>query len=265
MKDLFLAPCSWLFSAAIRTRHFLYDHNILTQKKAPLPVISIGNLVVGGAGKTQAALMLAGELSSQMRVAVLSRGYKGKAEHAKKPLLVNPERHSPQLCGDESWLLASRLPRAMVYSNKNRFKSALEAKKAGAELIILDDGMQHRKLHRDLEIVVIDSQSPLKHYLPQGRLREHLQRLQAAHLILFVGRPAETLKQRVSTLTSAPQVVVKITPTALLTLENRQIVSLKESLWQFFAALATPLALSKQSKSWVPTLWPPIFPKIISR
>jgi tetraacyldisaccharide 4'-kinase len=240
-----LTPCSWLFEAGVRLRHFLYDHHVLTQQKAPLPVISIGNVVAGGAGKTQAALMLAEDLCKNLRVAVLSRGYKSHAEHAKQPLLVDPKHHHPHACGDEAWLLASRLPSSLIYANKDRFKSALEAKKAGAQIIILDDGMQHRKLHRDLEIVVIDGHSPLDHFLPRGRLREQLKRLSCAHVVLFIGHPKETIRETITSFTSAPQVVAKIIPAGCFMLDGRPAPSLKEMPVALFCGIGNPLRFTK--------------------
>jgi tetraacyldisaccharide 4'-kinase len=239
-RHCFLTPCSWLFAAGVGLRHFLYDQNIFTRHKAPLPVISIGNLVAGGAGKTQAALMLAEDLSKNLRVAVLSRGYKSLAEHAKQPLLVKPEKHKPHVCGDEAWLLASRLPSSLIYANKNRYKSALEAKKAGAQLIILDDGMQHRKVHRDLEVVIIDSQSPLDHFLPRGSLREQLRRLSCAHMLFFVGHPEQALREKIASFTSAPQVVTKIVLDGCFTLDGQQLSSLKNMPVALFCGIGNP-------------------------
>jgi tetraacyldisaccharide 4'-kinase len=239
-KDL-LAPCSWLFSAGVRIRHFLYDRKIFTQKVAPLPVISIGNVVAGGAGKTQATLLLAELLSKELRVAVLSRGYKSQAENAQEPLLVKVDQHTPRMCGDEPWLLASRLQTALIYVNKNRYKSALQAKKMGAQVIVLDDGMQHRKLHRDLEIVVIDGKLPFGNFLPQGHLREDLQRLKKANLILFVGEPDVSILQEVALFTNAPQAFAKITPVGIFHLDGSEASPLKDKSVAIFCGIGNPV------------------------
>lgn len=241
----FLIPCSWLFSTAVRLRHFFYDRKIFTQKIAPLPVISIGNVVVGGTGKTQVALLLAELLSQDMRVAVLARGYKSVAEHAKEPMLVDVTRHCPKTCGDEPWLLASRLRSAFIVVNKNRYKSSLEAKKLGAQVIVLDDGMQHRKLHRDFEIVVIDGQFPLGKFLPQGRLREDLSRLKSAHFILFIGTPEESIQKTVSCYSTAPHAVAKIVPSGLFCLDGQQATSLKDIPVAIFCGIGNPTRFVK--------------------
>lgn len=237
-----LAPLSWLYLTGVRLRHWLYDRKILQKQFAPLPVVSIGNLVAGGAGKTQAALLLARELARDFPVAVLSRGYRGRAEHAKDPLRVDIQKHSVQSTGDEPWLLASRLLQdaALVVVNKHRFKGALEAKKWGARLVILDDGMQHRALHRDFEIVVIDGQTSLGPFLPRGQLREDPARLKDADVILFVGHPDPSVKKVVSKHTQAPQVVARIISEGLFDLQGASMGSLEGVKVGVFCGIGNP-------------------------
>jgi tetraacyldisaccharide 4'-kinase len=243
-KDL-LTPCSWLYQAGVRLRHFLYDRQIFTKQFAPLPVVSIGNVVAGGAGKTQTTLLLAELLAKDLRVAILSRGYRGGAEHAKHPLLVDVNKHSADLCGDEPWLLASRLSSTLVIVNKNRFKSALEAEKLGAQMLVLDDGMQHRKLHRDFEIVVVDGKVPFGKYLPRGRLREDLQRLKGADLILFVGVPSEEVEREVASLSAAPQVAARITLAGPFQLDGGQAEAIKGKNVALFCGIGNPARFVK--------------------
>ena len=235
-----LSFLSLFYYWGVRFRHYLYDNKILKKKNAPLPVISIGNVVVGGAGKTQATLLLAEQLAGEIRVAILSRGYKGGSENAKEPLFVNIERDSVQICGDEPWLLASRLSTSFVIVNKNRFKSSLKAKKLGAQLVVLDDGMQHRELHRDFEIVVIDGKTPFGAYLPKGRLREDLKRLKKADLILFVGSPAEEVEGKVISQTSAPRVVAKIAVDGPFCLDGKEAGELKGKEVGVFCGIGDP-------------------------
>lgn len=238
--NFYLTPISWLFQAGVHLRHFLYDKKIFSKKFAPLPVISIGNVVAGGSGKTQVALLLAEALEQEISVAILSRGYRGLAEHAKEPLVVDISRHSPSVCGDEPWLLASRLKSTPIIVNKNRFKSALRAEKLGAKLLVLDDGMQHRKLHRDFEIVVIDGKAAFGHFLPKGNLREDVQRLKMADLILFVGEVEESLEKKIASLTQAPQVVAKIAPCGLFQLNGEPIDSIKGKKVALFCGIGNP-------------------------
>lgn len=245
MIECALTPLSWLFRGGILFRHFLYDQKILTKKYSQLPVVSIGNVMAGGAGKTQVALLLAAQLAKDFPVAILSRGYRGKAEHGATPLVVDINRHTAVECGDEPWLLASRLAHishkcSAVVVNKNRFKSALYAQSRGARLLVLDDGMQHRQLHRDFEIVVIDGRTPFGPFLPKGRLREDLSRLKEVDLILFIGEPESSLKNRVSTLSSAPQVTAKIVSCGFFQLDGRPVEDLKDKPVGIFCGIGNP-------------------------
>lgn len=207
----FLTVPSIIFKTAVQIRHGLYDKGILFQHKLSLPVVSIGNLVVGGTGKTQIALLLAKELLLSMKVALLCRGY--RARRGKSfPLFIDGQSYEE--CGDEPWLLASRLPGAFVASGKDRIASAHEAERRGADVLVLDDGMQHRRLRRDLEIVAIDGSDPFGggHFLPRGMLREDPKRLSQADLVVIVGEMALRDKAKLAELSSAPCVEVKIVP-----------------------------------------------------
>ena len=239
-KRFSLTLLSWFYRAAVHTRHFLYDRKVLLPQLAPLPVVSIGNIMAGGTGKTQATLILAEELSQTLRVAILSRGYRGGSEKAKKPLVVCTKKHSAALCGDEPWLLASRLSSSLVIVNKNRFKSAVEAHHLGAQVILLDDGMQHRRLHRNVEIVVIDGQTPFGAFLPKGQRREEVGRLKNADLILFVGYPDERMKQTVNTLTSAPQITARIQAEGIFHLDGSPLESIKGREVALFCGIGNP-------------------------
>ncbi len=232
-------PLSVVYALCVGARHWLYDRKWLNPKHAPLPVVSIGNLVAGGVGKTQVALLLAEELED---VAILSRGYRGEAEKGKVPLLVVPKTSSPQVCGDEPWLLASRLPKARVIVHRNRYLSALEAEKLGAKVLLLDDGMQHRSLFRDLEIVVLGGSDPFggESFLPRGFLREDPKRLARADLVVFVGEPTLRVKERVSALTDAPCVVTQIGVKGTYHLDGKQLPSLEGKKVGLFCGIGNP-------------------------
>jgi tetraacyldisaccharide 4'-kinase len=236
-----LAPFAWFYHIGLRMRHYMYDCSIFKKKYAEIPVVSIGNLIAGGAGKTQAALLLAEELVKHLPVAILSRGYLSRAEQAKAPVLVLSDRHTADACGDEPLLLALRLQSVPVYANRSRFKSALAAKKQGARILILDDGMQHRKLHRDFELVVIDGNSEFGPFLPQGNLREDPIRLKYADLILFIGEPLTGLQNKVSSLTTAPQVVAKIGIEGAFLLDGTKIENLKGEKVAIFCGIGNPI------------------------
>jgi tetraacyldisaccharide 4'-kinase len=152
----YFAPLSWLYAFGVWIRNQLYDRALLKVHRVDPVVVSVGNIVAGGTGKTPFVHMLASRFQHR-KVAILSRGY-GKV-------------------ADEAILLAKRLPNVEVLIGKNR---AELAKKCKAELIILDDGLQHRKLHRDFDLVLVKKEK--EHYLPWGFLRDSPKRLEGKEL-----------------------------------------------------------------------------------
>jgi tetraacyldisaccharide 4'-kinase len=185
-----LTPLSWLFRSFVACRNWAFDCGWLRRYHPPALVISIGNIVAGGTGKTPVTLMLAKEFYGKLPLAILSRGYRSKAEKLVTPTWLSrgegPMR-SASFCGDEPFLLAQNLPKAFVIVGKNRLQASIMAAKEGAKLIFLEDGMQHRRIARDLEIVVMDSRDLYgqNHYLPRGLLREGRHALGRAHLIIL--------------------------------------------------------------------------------
>lgn len=230
---------SGFFGAAIWLRHWLYDRGFLAPKYAPLPVVSIGNLVLGGVGKTQVALLLAQRLQ---KAAILSRGFRSRGERGKKALVVSAKHHKADECGDEPLLLASRLPQTQVVVNRDRYLSALEAKKLGAQVLILDDGMQHRRLFRDIEIVVLEGRDPFGggHFFPRGFLREDPARLAKADAVIFVGKPAKGVEEKVAVLSEAPCIETQICVKKVLCFDGSPIASLKGKKVGLFCGIGNP-------------------------
>ncbi len=182
-----LTPLSWLYGLAVRARNARYEAAEAV-RKVGVPVISVGNLTVGGTGKTPVVAWLAKRLVDRgVPTAVVSRGYGGRA--GRGPLLVSdgsgPRVHA-DVCGDEPFLLARSLPGTAIWVGSERVGVATAARTAGARVIVLDDGFQHRRLYRDLDIVLIDSLDPPARaaLLPAGRLREPLSSLRRAHVVL---------------------------------------------------------------------------------
>ena len=162
--------------AEVRRR--AYDRGWLPTYGVDVPVISVGNVAVGGTGKTPFVQALSRMLSG--RVAVVSRGY-GRAER-RTPQLVSAGLGpliAPRFAGDEAWLLA-RTTDAIVVVDADRVRGAQAAVRHGAQLILLDDGFSHRRLRRELDIVLVDER-PLE-FLPAGVAREHPEALARAHL-----------------------------------------------------------------------------------
>ncbi|HVO18848.1 MAG TPA: tetraacyldisaccharide 4'-kinase [Anaeromyxobacter sp.] len=189
-RGLLLAPLSaaeWAFRAGAALRGALYASGALPQVRAGVPVISIGNLSVGGAGKTPAAIAVAARLAGRgRRVAVLSRGYGAARSDARvvsdgaRVLLSAAEG------GDEAVLLGRRLPGVAVLCGPRRAQLAQLARGSlGADALLLDDGFQHRALARDLDVVVLDASNPFGngHLLPRGPNREPRLALRRAGLV----------------------------------------------------------------------------------
>lgn len=182
---------SWPFQLIVAGRNWMFDRGWVCRYYPPVPVvISVGNIVVGGTGKTPVTLMIAQEFYQDFTLAVLSRGYRSSVEKLPEPVMLskgNGPMQSAALCGDESYLLAQNLPKALVFVGRNRHKASNMAAKAGAEIILLDDGMQHRRLARDFEVIVMDAGDPFGqgYYLPRGLLREGVKSLSRADLIII--------------------------------------------------------------------------------
>jgi tetraacyldisaccharide 4'-kinase len=181
-----LAAGELAFRAGAAARSSLYAAGLLRTARAEAPVLSVGNLAVGGAGKTPAALALAGRLAGRgRRVALLSRGYGARRSDAR---VVSDGRRvllGADEAGDEPALLARRLPGVAVLCGPRRAEVARLAVDAlGADALVLDDGFQHRALHRDLDLVVLDAVDPAGNgrLLPRGPNREGLAALSRANL-----------------------------------------------------------------------------------
>jgi tetraacyldisaccharide 4'-kinase len=205
---------SWPYRWIMAARNWLFDRGWLRRYSAPVPVvISIGNIVAGGTGKTPATIMMAKEFCSEISLAVLARGYRSKAEKLPVPTLLShgegPKR-TADFCGDEPFMIAQELPWTCVIVGKDRRLASDMAAKLGVQLVILDDGMQHRRLARDFEVVVMDASDLFGqgHYLPRGLLREGAGSLARADLIIVnhVSQPAlsEALKRKLSRYSQAP-------------------------------------------------------------
>lgn len=179
-----------LYELVIRIRVILYEHNYLQSKELSKTVISIGNITLGGTGKTPLVEYIAKYLSDEnLETAIVSRGYKRK-DRSKKILVVSDGKKtlaSIEEAGDEPFMLAEKLKGVKILVGSNRFESGkLAIEKLSCDVILLDDGFQHLKLKRDLDIVVIDATDPFSNgeVVPRGRLREPLYGLKRAQMVI---------------------------------------------------------------------------------
>ena len=177
-----LNPLSPIYRAVVGARNALYDHRVLRTNSLERPVISVGNLSTGGAGKTPFVILL-GELlkARRIRFDVLSRGY-GRKTHG--TLLVDPGG-LPRDFGDEPLLIARRLNVPVVVGESRYEAGRLAEAKFGPQVHVLDDGFQHRRLARDFDIVLVMPVDARDRLLPSGRLREPLRSLQRADAVVL--------------------------------------------------------------------------------
>lgn len=187
---LLLYVLSLIYTAVIRLRNLSYDHGLLREKRLRCPVVSVGNLTVGGTGKTPMVIELARLFGGWgLKPAVLSRGYGGKS--TKEVNVISDGRSilsGPDEGGDEALFMARRLPAVPVLTGSRRAVTGEHAlDHFGVDIVILDDGFQHRSLRRDLDIVLLDSGHPLGngHLIPRGPLREPFSSLERADLIVL--------------------------------------------------------------------------------
>jgi len=181
--SLLLVPLSWLFAAVVRVRRQLYAQGILRQTVVDAPVVVVGNLTVGGTGKTPVTIWLVQALASRgIRAGVVSRGYRGLAGKSPLPVLGHSD---PGQVGDEPVLIAERC-HCPVVVHPDRVAAAKLLLEQGVELIVADDGLQHYALARDVEIAVVDGQRQFGNgrLLPAGPLREPLRRLTTVQQVL---------------------------------------------------------------------------------
>lgn len=185
-----LWPAAALFGAAVAARRAAYRRGWFASVSVGAPVVVIGNISVGGTGKTPITGWLAGRLAGAGRIpAIVSRGYAGRRQAV--PVRVFPSS-DPAEVGDEPVMLAQQAG-CPVWVCVDRARAALKAVEEGAELILSDDGLQHYRMARDLEFCVIDGRRGLGNgrLLPAGPLREPARRLAEVDEVLVQGAPGE--------------------------------------------------------------------------
>ncbi|MBI5767052.1 MAG: tetraacyldisaccharide 4'-kinase [Verrucomicrobia bacterium] len=201
----FLQALSWLFSGLVQLRLWLYRHRVLRDEPLGCLVVVVGNLTVGGTGKTPVVEKFARALRDRgRRVAILSRGYKSKTAPFWKKWwwdLTHTEEPPPRIvsdgqdvlldsehAGDEPYMLARNLPGVVVLVDKNRVKAGAYAiKKFGCDTLVLDDGFQYLPLKGSLNLLLVDKTNPFGngHMLPRGILREPIKHLRRANYVFL--------------------------------------------------------------------------------
>lgn len=209
------------YRLGLRAHRFLYDAGVVRTGRLPCPVLSIGNVTVGGSGKTplvERAVTTLLELGAAP--AVVSRGYGRRSRGVQVVADRTAVRLDPATGGDEPVLLATRLPGVPVVVGENRFEAGRVAvERLGADVVVVDDGFQNRTVAKDIEVVVVNGQAPWGNgqIFPRGPLREPLAALRRAHLVVVTNpRGPEAVAEVAATLerhrASAPVAVARYEP-----------------------------------------------------
>lgn len=187
-----LLPLSWLYGACVFVRNLLFDCGILPSESFNIPIINVGNITVGGTGKTPHVEYLIRLLSPQYRVAVLSRGYKRKS----KGYVLAEENTPIHMIGDEPWQIKHKFPHVHVAVDANRREGIRrlmndEATK-DVQLILLDDAFQHRYVKASCNILLIDYHrlATEDKLLPAGQLREGVDGISRANIVIVSKCPS---------------------------------------------------------------------------
>jgi tetraacyldisaccharide 4'-kinase len=248
----FLRLLSLLYGLALRLRHLFYVRALFRQEKLEQRVISVGNITLGGTGKTPTVMQIAGMLlNHQLRPVVISRGYGRSTE---SDLVVVSDGRGvlvdAKTGGDEPVLIGSKLTGVPVVVDGNRCRAARYAQRAfGTDTVILDDGFQHLRLRRDLDIVLIDAADPFGSgkLFPAGILREPLSALERAHAVLITGADRGgdlgSLKGVIRRHTRAKIFTSRLAPADLIDIttgETRPISTLRDTGVLAFAGIARP-------------------------
>lgn len=223
---------SFFYGLGSGLKNKLYDCNILKPKKVDAFVISVGNITTGGVGKTPVVSEIAKYfISKGEKTAIISRGYGGKLSNKNINIISDREKiyFDAKSAGDEPFWLAQNTG-AVVITSKNRYKACEFAiEKYGVSKIILDDGFQHRKLHRDLDVVLIDSEKKFgnEKLLPAGPLREGKEALRRIDKLIVVSKntnhtKAEKLAKIMAKKMKVDTLVCKVEPDCIYNIKTKE-------------------------------------------
>ncbi|QVL57519.1 MAG: tetraacyldisaccharide 4'-kinase [Simkaniaceae bacterium] len=242
-----LLAMSGVFEMGVKLRNLAFDRHWFKETKVDIPVISIGNIIAGGTGKTAFIQRLAKDLRSKGKVSILSRGYRSEIEKVGGSLhLIEQSRITPEVCGDEAYLLFKSLPDAVLFVGKDRVLNAQRAVYHEADLILLDDGMQYRSLHRNLEIVMLhgDDLYGRGFFLPRGYLRDSPKRLESADAIIVNHiqdlNHFHEMEKEIGAWTKAPVIGTRMVPEEIETSCGERLPDLKDRRIGVFCGLGKP-------------------------
>lgn len=187
-----LKPLSWLYGGITGLRNWMFDQGILPQEEFDVPVVSVGNITVGGTGKTPHVEYILSRLSLDYKIAVLSRGYKRKT----KGFILANSHSTPESIGDEPLQIYRKYgqnAKVAVCESRRRGIKELMRQFPDLEMILLDDGFQHRYVKPKVSILLMDFSRPIyeDHLLPLGRLRESAHQIGRADMVIVTKCPED--------------------------------------------------------------------------
>ncbi len=231
-----LYPFSFIYALIMFLRNLFFDIKIIQSKKLSVPVISVGNITAGGTGKTPVVAFIAKMLQNDgYKVGIISRGYRRSSKgyvvvSDGSEVFVNAGRG-----GDEPVMLAHKVSGAVVAVHEKRYRGGkFLIEDYGVNVIIMDDGFQHRALHRDLDIVLINASKTdhLRAHIPAGRLRERLQSLQRADIVIVTKYQddgmVKSIEKLVHRYTNAPVIGSEIIPEDIFDVRQGKIIAIKD-------------------------------------
>ena len=242
---------AWFYGLGAGLRRSLYARGWLRMSQLPAPVVSVGNLTVGGTGKTPVVACLARLLQDRgKRVAILSRGYGGQSRNVACISDGQNIYKKPPEVGEEPYWLARTLPGVAVYTGACRYAAGLAAwQEFKPDLFLLDDGFQHFQLHRDLDLVLLDAASPFGngYLLPRGPLREPLTALAAAQILILTRFEPSRHQAQLAAIRAAfpdkPVLTATITPVSVTAYPGGRaeaLAAMRHRALMAFAGLARP-------------------------
>ena len=251
VRNFLFTPLAFFWEKIYQIRRGFYNYGIIGRQNFDVPVVSVGNLTFGGTGKTPFTIWISQFLSeSQKRPLVLMRGYKGAFEHGVGVIAGGDSfRFNPSDYGDEALLIARRLKKGAVIVGKNRTKNLeMYFDEIRPDVVLLDDGYQHLKFFRNLNIVLFDATMPLSRYqvAPKGYMREGLKALVDAHAVV-ISRSDQVHESKIDSLkkflipylkTNTPFAQIRYTPIGVYDGNYKKIYEVSELKGQKVLAVA---------------------------
>ncbi|MEK7263276.1 MAG: tetraacyldisaccharide 4'-kinase [Bacteroidota bacterium] len=240
---------AWLYGIIILIRNFCYDNRIFSITNVGVPVISVGNISTGGTGKTPIVEYVVNFLQkSGKKIAVLSRGYQRSTSGTYLVSDGSKIFGDVSKCGDEPFQIAQKYPECVVVVDEKRVRGGLFIKNNfDVDAIILDDGFQHRKIDRIMDVVILDTQRQNQRLIPMGKNREQMRGLKRSSFVIFSRYENNVQSQNYIIITkknsSAPTAITEFVPSKIENILNgteKNIVELKDKNIFTFCGIGNP-------------------------